>query len=222
MVAQIPSDEEIKDSIWNIHPLKSPGLDGFHSIFYQKYWDSVKDRLINFVKKCFKCGRIQGAVNKTFLVLIPKRDKACIFNHFGPISLYNFAYKVVAKILASRLNGVLGKLISPNQGAFVRGRWIMNNTVIAQEVVHHIKKHKGKNVLMVMKIDMKKAYDKMKWTFLVQVLRAWEFNDHFQQMIYRCINIVFFSLLLNCNITKTFSPSCGLRKGDTFSPLDRS
>lgn len=71
------------------------------------------------------------SANKTFITLIPKMDYILNFNHFHPISLCSFYYKVVANILASRLSNTIDKLISPNQGAFVKGRWIIENTVIA-------------------------------------------------------------------------------------------
>lgn len=125
----------------------------------------------------------------------------------------------MAKILANYLNVVIEKLISLNQGALVKGRWIAENTMIAQEVVHRVKMHKGKKGLMVMKIDMKKAYDRMGWIFLIQVLKAWGFCDHFQQLIYSCINSIIFNLLLNENVSEKFKPNGGLHQGDPLSLL---
>lgn len=100
----IPSDEQIKEAIWSLRPLKSPGLDGFSGIFFRSYWEIVKEKVSNFVKECFRLGMIPAAMNKTFTVLIPKSDRANNFNHFHAISLCNFVYKVVAKIIASRLS----------------------------------------------------------------------------------------------------------------------
>lgn len=129
--------------MWNLHPLKSPGPDGFPCNFYKHYWHIVKDKLTYFVVECFQCQRVPERLNRTFIVLILKIDKACDFNHFQPISLCNFAYKVVAKILANLLSIVIDKLIFSNQGAIIKGRWIEENIVIAQEVVIWVKKHKG-------------------------------------------------------------------------------
>lgn len=67
----------------------------------------MKEKLVNYVTECFRCGRMPDLINKTFIVLIPKTDKACNFNHFRLISLCNFAYKLVAKIVANRLSGVI-------------------------------------------------------------------------------------------------------------------
>lgn len=60
-----------------------------------------------------------------------------------------------------RLKKLMGRIISPNQGAFVEGRWIVENMIIAQEVPHKIKKHKGKNWLMMLKVDLKKTYSRL-------------------------------------------------------------
>lgn len=78
----MPSEEEIKENVWNLHPLKSPGPDGFQGIFYRKYWNIIKDNLCNFVWECFRCGRILERSNRTFIALIPKIDIACNFNQF--------------------------------------------------------------------------------------------------------------------------------------------
>lgn len=158
-LTRIPSEEEIKECVWSLHPLKSLGPDRFLGIFYRSYWTIVKEKLVNFVTKCFRCRRMPEMINKTFKVLIPKTNKACNFNQFHPISLCNYAYKFVPKILANRLSRIIDRLIPPNQRAFVKGRWIAENTVIAQEVIQRVRKHKGRGRLMVMKIDMKKAYD---------------------------------------------------------------
>lgn len=101
----------------------------------------------------------------------------------------------------------------------MRGRWIAENTVIAQEIVHKIRKHKGKKGLMLMKMDKKKAYDRMEWTFLIRILRTWGFDEHFIKLVYSCLNTTKFSLLLNGNISNRIKPEKGLRQGDPLSPI---
>lgn len=169
---RVPSLEEIKYVIWNLHPLKSPGSDGFLGIFFRSYWRIVMDKVVNFTQECFRLKRIPYLVNNTFIVLIPKVNHPQNFNHFRPISLCNFTYKIVAKIIAQRLSKLVDKIISPNQGAFVKGRWIAKNTVIAQEVIHKIRSHKGKKGLMAIKIDLKKAYDHLEWSFIDKALEV--------------------------------------------------
>lgn len=217
-LGKIPTEEEIRECVWTLHPLKSSGPDGFPGSFFRTYWLTVKEKMCHFVRVCFSLGRILASANQSFIVLIPKNDLANNFNYFRPISLCNLTYKIIAKILANRLSGISERLISPNQGAFVRGRWIAENTVIAQEVVHCIKKHKRKDGLMMLKKDIRKAYDCMEWSFLVRILKAWGFNELCILLIYSCMSTVEFSLLLNGNISETFKPGSGLRQDDQLSP----
>ena len=176
---RIPLKEEIKECVWNLHPLKSPGPDWFPGIFFRSYWEIVKEQVVSCIQECFRNKIVPRGLNRTFLVLIPKNDQASNFNHFRPISLCNFIYKICSKLLANRLRPLLDKIISSNQGAFVKGRWIAENSIIAQELVHKIKSHKGKNGLLLMKIDLKKAYDRLEWSFVDRSLSAWGFSEDF-------------------------------------------
>lgn len=99
-LSRIPSEYEIKEVVWQLHPLKNPGPNGYLRIFYWRYWKSVKDKVIGFVQECFKLGQIPTSANRTYIVLISKVAQAINFNHFRPISLCNFLYKIVAKIIA--------------------------------------------------------------------------------------------------------------------------
>lgn len=135
----------------------------------------MKARLINLVQEVFRVGDVTFNINKTFLVLIPKKEGATNFTNFRPISLCNFTYKVVAKILTLRIGDVITKIISHHQGAFVKGWWIAETTIVAQKVLHKVRTHKGKNGLMLLKINLKKAYDRVEWSFLRRALEIWGF-----------------------------------------------
>ena len=79
---------------------------------------------------------------------------------------------------------------------------LAENSIIAQELVHKIKSHKGKNGLLLMKIDLKKAYDRLEWSFVDRSLSAWGFSEDFRRIILNCLSSVEYSLLINGDQSK--------------------
>ncbi|XP_060973918.1 uncharacterized protein LOC133039118 [Cannabis sativa] len=110
---------------------------------------------------------------------IEEEDNPAYTKDYRPITLCNVAYKVISKIIASRLREVIQKIISPNQAAFVKGRCITEKTMIAREIVHPFNNKKGKRGFMMIKLDLEKAYDKMDWDFIMVVLAQLGFSHPF-------------------------------------------
>lgn len=165
------SDAEIKDAVDNLGALKAPGPDGFSGIFYQQHWEVVKDSVSAAVKKFFVEGSFPEKINETLVTLIPKIPMPKSLNNLRPISCCNFLYKIISKLIVIRLKGMMGGLISPNQSAFVGGRLIQDNLLIAQEVFHSLKRrNKGERENIAIKLDMNKAYDRLTFSFLRRML----------------------------------------------------
>jgi hypothetical protein len=101
------TDDEIGDALFQIGPLKAPGIDGFPARFYQRNWGTIKVEVINAVKLFFATGRMPEGVNNTAIVLIPKNDQPETLKEFRPISLCTVIYKVIAKCMANRLRPIL-------------------------------------------------------------------------------------------------------------------
>jgi hypothetical protein len=118
LVAPI-TKEEVRLALFQMHPDKSPGPDGFNPAFYQNFWDLCGDDVFTAIKDWLGRGYFSSTLNETNICLIPKCDSPISMKDFRPISLYNVLYKVVSKFLANRLKLVLGKFISEEQSAFV-------------------------------------------------------------------------------------------------------
>lgn len=104
------------------------------------------------------------------IYLILKVDTLCNIKQFSPISLCNVLYKVITKILANRLKRIIGKLVALMQCSFVRGRHGSDNIIIVQEAIHSMRTKNGSKGFMAIKIDIVKAYDRLKWNFVKETL----------------------------------------------------
>jgi hypothetical protein len=168
---------EIFNALSSIGSIKAPGPDGFTALFYKKYWSIVKDVVLRSVWDFFSKNHLLKEQNHTFIALVPKQLGPSSVNYFWPISLCNIIYKIISKILANRFKLLLHHFISPLQSAFVPSRNIQDNSILAHELLHTLKKKKGRGGLMAIKIDMEKAFDRMEWNFLFAILAKLGFQS---------------------------------------------
>lgn len=197
---------------------KSPGPDGMNPLFYKQYWTIIGRNVLHAVQHFFQGGRINRAANHTFLTLIPKRKAAHRVEQFRPIALCNVIYKVITKILATRIKPYLNQIIHPTQSAFIPSRSIVENCIINHELMWYMKSRRGKTGYLAIKVDMSKAYDMVEWDVLEAVLIAHGFGPAFCNMVMECITSAQFSVLINGSPCGFFSSSRGIRQGDPISP----
>ena len=122
-------------------------------------------------------GEMTDVVNSTILVLILKVRNPQDFTQFRPISLCNVLYKICSKVIANRLRLILNEIVSEEQSAFVPGRLITNNVLVAYECIHYLKRKKGKSGACAVKLDMAKAYDRVEWAYLRNILHTLGFDQ---------------------------------------------
>ena len=142
-----------------------PGPDGLHAIFFKRFWNLLEDDLVDEVLDAIHNKAIPDGWNNTIIVMIPKVENPDKVTQFWPISLCNVVYKVISKMLSNRLKTILPDIISDHQSAFVLGRLITDNILLAYECIHTMKKKKGKRGLCAVKLDMHKAYDRVECFF---------------------------------------------------------
>ena len=188
---------------------KSPRPDGIPVEVYRALFYVLGRDLLRFVEDSRINGKIPAVFNSTFIALIPKTDTPKSFDDFIPISLCNFIYKIIGKIISTRIKKILGRIISKEQFGYLPGRQIHEAVGIIQECLHSIHVKAMKSV--VLKIDLFKAYDRVNWIFLWVIMTKMRFSVSFITWVMSSITSVSFVVLINGVASNFFRSGRGLR-----------
>ncbi|WZZ63719.1 hypothetical protein YC2023_075089 [Brassica napus] len=195
---------EILQSLKALPNGKAPGPDGYTKEFFIAAWSVVGKDFITAIKSFFLYGFLPTGVNSTILALIPKKNPAQTMRDYRSISCCNLIYKVISKILANRLKTILLVAIEPNQSAFIKGRLLSENVLLDNELVngYHLPSISDRCTI---KLDISKAFDTVKWSFITAVLPAMGLPCQFIRWIYLCVSTASFSVAINGELEGFFS-----------------
>ncbi|VFQ87364.1 unnamed protein product [Cuscuta campestris] len=134
-LTSLPDENEVKEAVWSLSADSAAGPDGFNGHFYKTCWEQIKVDCTKAVQEFFLGIPIPKICAQTTIILIPKKENSQSCEDYRPICLSNFCCKIFSKILSQRLSSILPRLISPDQGWFVKGRVIHDQTLI-QNLLH--------------------------------------------------------------------------------------
>lgn len=210
--------QEIIDSIQKMQSGKSPGPDGYLVEFYKKFSSQLAPILLEMFNHSFNQNHLPQTLTEASISLLLKPGKDPLYcGSYQPISLLNADVKILAKLLASRLENVISQIISMEQTRFMRVRQSFTNILKILNVIHFLASREMPEV--VVSLDAEKAFDRVEWCYLFTVLEQFGFGTNFIS----CIRLLYTSpkasVITNKLSSQLFPLSRGTHQGCPLSPL---
>ena len=162
------------DALRSMKNNKSPGNDGITKEFLEYFWGKLGTFLVSTLNHSFEKGELSASQKQAIITLIEKKDKdKHLIKNWRPISLINVDIKVASKAIANRLKAVIHNLISVDQTAYVKGRFIGESIRVINDLIEHIDRENEKGILF--STDIEKAFDSVDHNFLFATLKRYGF-----------------------------------------------
>ena len=211
------SEKECENVVKKLKGNKSPGLDGIGEEFYKFFWPFIKQYYCSMIMEVYESGEMCSSMKKAVLSLIFKKGNKRDLNNYRPISITNSDYKILACVLANRMQTVLDKLISPEQSAYMKGRYIGSNCRYALDFIEYCNKFNINSIICF--LDFSKAFDSLSHTFLLNCFQKYNFGPSFIRWIQILYNGPCFSVKNNGWLTKPIAMKRGIRQGCPVSAM---
>ena len=197
---------------------KTPVSDGIPLELYKQFQGTLVPRLCALYNHAFETGVLPSSMSEALIVLIPKPGKDPLLpESYRPISLLQLDVKILAKILALRLNKVISSLVHPNQTGFMPNK----NTAFNLRRLHMNlqAQHADVGSRVVVSLDAAKAFDSVEWTYLWECLGRFGFGPQFIKWLQLLYQAPTARIRVNGRTSSPFSLSQGTRQGCPVSPM---
>ncbi len=221
LTAELEEDltvEEITSAIRSMQSGKSPGPDGFPTDLFKKFSDQLSPLLLSVFEESLSVKSLPPTMRQAVISLILKKDKNPLeCSSFRPISLLNTDAKVLAKVLARHLEGILPSVISPDQTGFIKNRYSFSNIRRLLNILYG--PSPPGTLEVVLSLDAEKAFDRVEWGYLFDTLQRFGFGHKFISWIKLLYTSPLAAVHTNNNISTYFELQRGTRQGCPLSPL---
>lgn len=217
MLSAPPTVKEVEDVLFSLPANKAPGVDGVSVEALRKTWPVMKAFYLAMVQKFWEEGILAESITEGMIRLIPKSVNKTELKDWRPLTMLNTDYKIIARLLASRLQVILPTLILPQQTGFIKGRNMLDNVLtlwMAQDAAK-VTSSKG----MFVKLDFEKAYDRVEHSYLWDTMEHCGLGEKFISLVKGLT--VGASTAVHVNGAKTFRfpVERGVRQGCPLAPL---
>lgn len=210
--------QEISAAISTLQSSNAPGPDGFPIKFYKKFSTKLSPLLLNMFEYSLSQGTLPKSLTEALITFLLKPEKdptQC--SSYRPISLLNADVKILAKLLAIRLESPLVSIILANQTGFIKGRHIFSNVCCLLNVLYTPQSQDTPEI--VVSLDVEKAFNRVEWDYLFFAMNKFGFDPRFIEWTHLLYTSPVASVVTNKWRSKNFSLSRGTRQGCPLSPL---
>mgnify|MGYP003623222388 CR=1 FL=1 len=206
---------EIEDAIKYSPKNKSPGEDGLSIEFYIKFWNFIKEDIVEIMNSLLQVPTIPEKLCRGVLVLIPKTANPAKIEDYRPITLLNSDYKIFMRCMKTRIIPHMEKIISPIQQCAVTGRNIFNAASAIRDVISSSKHYKQSRLLV--SVDLDHAFDRIRHSFISSTLIKKGINQEYVQCIQRILSAGTTRILINGHLSEPIKIERSVRQGCPMS-----
>ncbi|CAI7776480.1 unnamed protein product [Closterium sp. NIES-54] len=210
------TEREVRRAIKELANDKSPGKDGLPKELYQVHWESLKGPVLKMVKDFMVTGNLPEVANEAVTVLLLKKGDEMDVRNYMLITLLTSTYKILAKVVASRMKKVLSQVISREQYGFLPGKRLMDAVSLVADLIDAAKNKNSKWYLLL--IDFEKAYDSVRRHFMLETIAKMGFLPRFVGWIEALLRDVHTRLCVNGWVGEKIQMRKGVRQGCPLAP----
>ena len=208
---------EAESALKQLRKDSAPGYDGLTGSFYQTFWPFIGDLVVNSFNEAFDVKEMSISQRKAIISLIHKgkelaRDE---LGNWRPISLTNFDYKILAKILSNRFKGVVSDIIDEDQTAYIKGRNVTTILRLIDDVIEYVEVCNKTGAILA--LDYKKAFDSISKDYLIECFKLFGFGEDFIRWVETLMSKTESAVIHYGWVSEFFPVLSGVRQGCPFS-----
>ena len=210
---------ELTNTLFSFKKGRSPGSNGFTADFFKHFWEYIGIFLHRTFQENVKKNMITLSHRESIITLIPKAGKSSLnsLKDWRPISLLNVDFKIISSALTNRLKSVMNEIISPAQSAYIKGRYIGENSRLVYDVIDKVSSSNQTGFILA--ADFEAAFESVSWSFLLKALDYYNFGPyckHLVKLLY-LNNDNFSRISLDGFLGEKIYMQRGIRQGDPAS-----
>ncbi|CAI5484034.1 unnamed protein product [Closterium sp. Yama58-4] len=177
LLGAVWTEEEVKQALESLPKGKSPGQDGLPAEFFIAHWELLKKHVMDFVGEFAEKAKMPESLSTSVTVLLHKKGPTDQLGNYRPITLLSAMYKVITKVMATRLKKVLGKVLSKEQHGFLPGKSLADAVSVVADAVEAA--NSGGEDWLLLLVDFQKAYDTVSRSFLFRFMKELGMPENF-------------------------------------------